>query len=120
MALSVILVDDHAPMREMLATVFQRAGATVREAHAAAAALALYENASADLVVLDQSMPGMSGVELIAALRARGATARLILISGHKSAELAAQARAAGADAVLVKPVSPRALMETVNAVMAA
>lgn len=118
MPLSVLIVDDHAPMRDLLAAVFTRAGASVREACDGQAALTALEAAPADLVVADQSMPGMSGVALIEALRARGTTARLILISGHKSAELSAQARAAGADAVLVKPVSPRALMETVNALL--
>ena len=120
MTLSVIIVDDHAPMREMLNAVFSRAGAAVREAGDGATALALFDAAPADLVVMDQSMPGMSGVALIAALRARSSTLGLILISGHKDAALTAEARAAGADAVLVKPVSPRALMETVNAAMAA
>jgi len=120
MPLSVIIVDDHAPMREMLATVFTRAGADVREAASGAAALALYEDAQADLVVMDQSMPGLSGVALIERLRAHSQSVRLILVSGHKSAALTAEARAAGADAVLAKPISPRALMETVNTLMAA
>lgn len=119
MSLSVIVVDDHAPMRELLATVFTRAGAAVREAQSGDEALTLYDESAADLVVLDQNMPGLSGVELTAQLRARAAGLALILISGDKSAALAAQARAAGADAVLVKPVSPRMLIEAVNAVMA-
>jgi len=118
MALSVIIVDDHAPMRELLAAVFTRAGAEVREARTGAGALAIYDEAGADLIVTDHNMPEMTGVELIAALRARGCAGGLILLSGHKSAALAAEAREAGADAVLVKPVSPRVLMETVNALL--
>jgi DNA-binding response OmpR family regulator len=43
-----------------------------------------------------------------------------MLITGHKNEALAAEARAAGADAVLVKPLSPRELMQAVNALMAA
>lgn len=119
MALSVLIVDDHQPMREMLSAVFMRAGASVREAQNGAAALALFDETAPDLIVMDQSMPGMTGVALIAALRARSAAVRLILLSGHKSPALAEEARQAGADAVLVKPVSPRVLMETVNAAMA-
>lgn len=120
MTLSVILVDDHPPMRELLAAVFTRAGALVREAESAAQATLLFDQNGADLVVMDQNMPGMSGVELIAQLRARSTTLGLILVTGQKSAALAEEARQAGADAVMVKPVSPRALMETVNAIAAA
>ncbi|HRP10832.1 MAG TPA: response regulator, partial [Terricaulis sp.] len=97
MALSVIIVDDHAPMRELLATVFARVGAEVREARSGAQALALYDEASADIIVTDQNMPEMTGVALIAALRARGCAGGLILLSGHKSTALAAEAREAGA-----------------------
>jgi CheY-like chemotaxis protein len=118
MPFSVLIVDDHEPMRTLLGAVFTRAGAMVREARDGATALALFEQAPADVVVMDQSMPGMSGVALIAALRARSGAVRLILLSGHKSPALSDEARQAGADAVLAKPVSPRLLMETVNAVL--
>ncbi|MBC7768161.1 MAG: response regulator, partial [Phycisphaerales bacterium] len=72
-------------------------------------------------VLADQRMPGMDGLAFIRAVRAdedlRGA--RIVMISGAMSDEHAAAARAAGADAVLVKPVSPRALLETIERVMA-
>ena len=116
MALSVLIVDDHAPIARCWPRCSARARAMVRQAASGQEALALYDAAAADLVLADQTMPGTEGVALIAALRARAGAARLILVSGHKSAELYARAREAGADAVLVKPVSPRALMETVNA----
>ena len=120
MALSVLIVDDYEPLRAMMRTVFARAGAEVREAANGAEALRAFEAAPADLVLMDQSMPGMSGLALLAGLRARSATVRLIMLTGHSAPSLAEDARRAGADAVLVKPVAPRALMEAVNAVMAA
>lgn len=120
MPLSVLIVDDYEPLRAMMRSVFTQAGAEVREAGDAAAALAAFEAAPADLVLMDQTMPGMSGVALLAALRARSSTVRLIMLTGHGAPALAEQARAAGADAVLVKPMAPRALMQAVNAVMAA
>jgi two-component system chemotaxis response regulator CheY len=121
MGLRVLIVDDNAPFRQMLAAVFTRAGgAAVREAENGAAALAQFDDAPADLVLLDQSMPGMNGTALLAALRARSSAVRLMLITGHKNEALAAEARAAGADAVLVKPLGPRELMQAVNALMAA
>ena len=119
MSLAVIIVEDHAPMWEMLASVFRRAGADVREAPAARAGLALFEQFGADLVVLDQTMPSMTAVPLILELRARDPTLRLILLSGRNDPELREEARQAGADAVLLKPVSPRELMGHVNALMA-
>lgn len=120
MTLSVLIVDDHEQFRTLMRAVFARAGAEVREASNGEAAIAAFDAAPTDVVLMDQTMPGMSGVALAGALRARSNTVRLILASGHKDAALSASAHDAGADAVLVKPISPRTLMETVNALMGA
>jgi two-component system, chemotaxis family, chemotaxis protein CheY len=120
MPLSVLIVDDYEPLRAMVRSVFARAGADVREAHDGAAALSVFDAAPADIVLMDQNMPGMSGLALLTALRARSGAVRLIMLTGHGAPALAEAARAAGADAVLVKPVAPRELMSAVNAVMAA
>lgn len=116
----ILIVDDHEQFRTMLATVFQRAGIAAREARDGPSALAAFEAEPAELVLLDQSMPGMKGVDAAKALRARSSTVRIVLISGHKSVELNEEAHAAGVDLVLTKPISPRALMEAINALMQA
>ena len=118
MSLDVLIVDDHEPMRAMLRAVLERSGAAarVREASCGAQALALMAERSAQLVLCDQSMPGMSGVELLLRLRATPAHAgvRVLLLSGHTDAEFTKAAEAAGADAVLVKPIKPSALLRAI------
>jgi two-component system chemotaxis response regulator CheY len=120
--LDVLIVDDHEPMRTLLARVLAKAGLTkIRTAPDAGDALAQLADRAASLILVDWNLPGMSGVELISAVRASAAFshARIIMISGHTSDEHANEARAAGADAVLVKPVSPRDLLAAIEALFA-
>lgn len=115
-ALSVLIVDDHEPMRTLLRRVLERAGAEVREAEHGAAALALLAERGAALVICDRAMPGMNGAELVRAVRADPAHAqtRILMLTGHAGAAIAEEARAAGVDAVLVKPLAPSALLKAI------
>lgn len=119
MKLDVLIVDDHAPMRVMLRRIMEKSDETarVREARHGAEAIALLNEAIADVILCDQSMPGMSGIELIANLRAdpRHDHTCILLISGHADPALAESARAAGANQVLVKPISARTLLEAIS-----
>ena len=124
-ALDILIVDDNASMRALLTRVLSAAGASdIRTACDGREALEQLAARPARLILLDQSMPGMSGLELAQHVRANaeapGATARIVMLSGHADAAHLAAARAAGADEVLVKPVSPRVLLERIAAVFAA
>lgn len=113
--LNVLIVDDHAGMRELLRKVLERAGVgRVREAANGLEALAMLEEEAAGLILADQNMPGMSGAEFIARVRsdARWRAARVLLITGD------ARAEAGDADALLVKPVAPRDLLAAIEQVM--
>jgi two-component system chemotaxis response regulator CheY len=117
--LDVLIVDDHEAMRAMLARALGAAGVQhVRAAADAPSALGQLRQRRADLILADHNMPGEDGLSLIAAVRgdAKLRGARIIMISGHADAGHAEAARSAGADAVLVKPVSPRELMSTIAA----
>ncbi|ANP45601.1 response regulator [Candidatus Viadribacter manganicus] len=120
--LDVLIVDDHEGMRTLLTRVLVRVGVTrVRQAANGADALAALKARPASLVLADRNMPGMSGLAFIEAARADTALAhaRIIMISGDTSAEHRAAARAAGADAVLEKPVTPRSLLNAIEALFA-
>jgi two-component system chemotaxis response regulator CheY len=115
-------VDDHEAMRAVLARALSAAGvARVRATADAAEALALLRERRANLILTDQTLPGMDGLAFIAAVRADAALAgaRIVMISGHADAVHAEAARSAGADAVLEKPVSPRALMAAIGVLLA-
>jgi DNA-binding NarL/FixJ family response regulator len=118
--LDVLIVDDHEGMRAMLRKMLERAGVgAVREAPSGADGLVLLAALDADLVLCDQTMPEMDGLSFLRAARAAGSQARAIVISGRDDAGFADMARAAGADAVLVKPVSPRDVLAAIERVLA-
>lgn len=119
-ALDILIVDDHAGMRALLSTVLARAGAErVRQAASGAEALALLEERPAALILADQMMPEMDGIAFTEQVRAEGSDARIIMITGRAEPRYAEAAAAAGANAVLVKPISPRALIEAIEALFA-
>lgn len=116
--LDVLIVDDHEAMRAMLARVMEAAGATrVREASRGEQGLELQAQAPAHLILVDSGMPGLDGLGFINAVRgdARYGTPCIVMITGRADPDLADAAHAAGANAVMVKPVSPRDLISKVQ-----
>lgn len=123
LALDVLIVDDHEPMRAMLRKVLERAGvASVRDAASGKAALELLQERSAQLILVDQTMPEMDGLTLVDRVRADPsyAGARVIMLTGRADAPHAEAARNAGVDAVLVKPVAPSELLAAIERVLSA
>jgi CheY-like chemotaxis protein len=115
-ALDVLVVDDHEAMRTLLRKVLERAGVgSVREAAGGAEALEALQEQPAHLILVDQNMPGMGGADFVARVRASGASARIVMITGDARA-----VAPDGADAVLVKPISPRDLIAALNALLSA
>jgi CheY-like chemotaxis protein len=120
--LDVLIVDDHEAMRALLARVLSKAGVgRLRTAMSAAEALATLNERPAALILADRNMPGMDGLAFVAAVRADPAlsAAKVIMISGTAGADHTAAARAAGADTVLVKPVTMGDLLAAINALFA-
>lgn len=115
-SLEILIVDDHDPMRAILEKALRAAGAAnVRGAEDASQALVLLAERPADLVIADLMMPGMDGLAFVAALRAdpRLAHARIVMITGY--ANVADEARTAGADVVLLKPITPPELLAAIE-----
>jgi DNA-binding NarL/FixJ family response regulator len=117
--LRVMLVDDHALVREGLRHVL---GATrdievVAEAGDGDEALRLAEESHPDIVVQDLSLPGTGGLELTAQLRARLPTVRVLILSVHDHPEYVLGAVRAGAQGYLRKDTSPAELRDALRAV---
>jgi CheY-like chemotaxis protein len=100
--------------RVLLSRLLQDAGHEPIFAPNGRSAIRVFERSPADLVVTDLSMPEMDGLELIEALREDDPWLRIIAVSGFGETKLA-QAKAAGAVAVLAKPVDPGALLEAIE-----
>jgi anti-anti-sigma factor len=113
----VLVADDNADMREYLARLLG-ARYRVQTVSDGAAALAAATAQCPDLIVSDVMMPGMDGLELVAALRADPRTARvpMVLLSARAGQEAAAEGLTAGADDYLVKPFTAGELLARVGA----
>jgi CheY-like chemotaxis protein len=114
----VLVADDEEDIRALVCLAVRKAGgAEVTAVADGTAALAAARNGLPDLAVLDVSMPGATGLEVCAALRADPATAgiRILLLSAGASLEDVARGLAAGADAYLAKPFSVAGLVHQVR-----
>ena len=106
----VLVVEDNDTMREGMVAVLQKEGYSVVDAGDGAAALALLEKKPADLVITDQRMAGMEGLELLQKIKTRWPGAEVVLITAFGTVELAVEAMKAGAWDFLTKPFSGEAL----------
>jgi YesN/AraC family two-component response regulator len=79
----VLIVDDEAGIRELICSVLAMKGYETLEAKNGLQALELARQCPCDLIITDQVMPGMNGLELIEQLSAERYPARYLLISGY-------------------------------------
>lgn len=114
----VLLVEDNVDAAETLKAFLEMEGHEVETAHDGTTGLAALMAQDFDVLVCDIGLPGMDGLEVLAALRASGKSAQPMAIglSGYGQAEDRSRALAAGFDHYLVKPVSPDALLALVTA----
>jgi PAS domain S-box-containing protein len=103
----VLVVDDNADAAASLALLLQFSGHEVHVAHEGEAALRLADAVRPDAVLLDVGMPGMDGYEVARRLRQRPGTKDLVIIAvtGYGAEADRRQARAAGFDHHLTKPI---------------
>jgi len=103
----VMVVEDDAEERALLADVLEELGFVVEQAPDAGVALALLdEGAEVELLISDQNMPGMSGVELARTVAERHPEVRTVLLTAYSDEEMCRRAVEANAVTVLSKPLS--------------
>jgi DNA-binding NarL/FixJ family response regulator len=111
----LLLVDDHAVVRRGIRAILedQLSGVAVSEASSGDEALAALETAF-DGVVLDLSMPGRSGIDLLAEIKHRWPKLPVLIMSLHAEDHFAVRALRAGASGYLTKAAAPDELVEAV------
>ena len=117
----VLVVDDEPDVGNLLELTFSRAGLTVTKAADGAECLKLLREMTPDAIVLDLMMPGISGFELLAALKSRYAPDCLpavIILSACDDMESKVKGFMLGACQYLVKPVARARLVEVVRAAL--
>ena len=119
--ISVMLVDDHAVVREGYRRLIEKHAdmQVVAEAADGAAAYQQYKSHRPDVVVLDLSMPGKGGIEVIRHLRQWDESARILVFTMHQTAAYAVQAFKAGARGYVTKSSAPQFLLQAVREVFA-
>lgn len=106
----VLVVEDSAIVRDALAIVLDAYGYRTAAAGSVDEAVRAARAAAPDAMLLDLTLPDGDGLDVLRALGADAPAAALAL-TGHDDAETAAECRAAGCRAVLVKPVPAAALV---------
>ncbi len=117
----VLTVDDHPLLREGIAAVIQgQADMTLAgEASSGADAVAQFRALRPDVTLMDVQMPGMNGIDAIAAIRAEFPAARIIVLTTYEGDVLASRAIKAGAAGYLLKGMLRKELLDTIRAVHA-
>lgn len=119
--LRVLIVDDHAVVREGIARILGATGEgwTVGEASGGFQALDWLRQQRADVAIVDLSMPGMSGLELVKRIRAEFGRLPVLVLSMHAEEQYAMRAFKAGANGYITKDGASDELIRAVHKVAA-
>src|SRR5579863_402705 len=110
----VAIVDDDGDVRDVLDALLEQAGHTVRTYQSGRQLLDDPALGDVACLIVDQNMPGMSGLDLLTALETAGRTIPSILITGVPDEDIAEEARAIGAIEVFGKPIDFARLLQLV------
>jgi len=115
----LLIVDDHPVVRDGLAAIlsYQPDMEVVGEADTGLAAIDGFERQAPDITLMDLSLPGISGVDAILAIRRRNPKARIIVLTTFSGDIHALKALKAGAVAYLLKDASRADLLDTIRKV---
>ena len=115
----IAIVDDDQAVRDSLRFLLEGAGHHIDTYESAARFLAEAEPARIACLVLDQQMPEVSGLELLAQLRSRGVELPVFLMVSTSAAAVSRRARELGVLDVLEKPLAADELLPRLGAVIA-
>src|SRR5690606_22012011 len=111
----ILVVDDEANIRRMLARLLEAEGHRAREAGDGAAALEAVAAAEPEVVLLDLALPGADGIAVLQTLRERRPDLPIVMMSGRATLGDAVRATKLGAFHFLEKPLSPEAVLLAVQ-----
>jgi len=117
---SIVIADDHAFLREGIKKTIQDEidMKIVGEASNANEAMAIIKDLEPDVVIMDISMPGKSGLEVLKDLKAMKKKYRILILSMHPEDRFAIRALKAGAAGYLTKESAPDELVKAIRTVL--
>lgn len=115
---TILVVDDEADLREMLQSIFTRAGYTkILTAASGSEAITLWREQHPDLIILDVMLPGMDGYEVLKIIREKSRVP-VLMLTARGEAEDKYSRFESGADDYLVKPFLSKELLLRVQAIL--
>jgi two-component system response regulator PilR (NtrC family) len=114
----ILVIDDELDILEVMDGLLTSAGYEVATAESGAAAIERAKQAVFDLAITDLRMPGLSGVDTIAALKGLNPRLPVIVVSGYISDESARSCRQQGAARIVAKPISIDELLHAVGSTL--
>jgi DNA-binding response OmpR family regulator len=115
----ILLIEDEAALREATAAFLESEGFHVVAAEDGRKGLETALKGTADLIVMDLMLPSMSGLEICRALREKGVSSPIIMVTGRKRDEIdKVMGLDLGADDYLLKPFGQRELLARIHAVL--
>jgi DNA-binding response OmpR family regulator len=113
--LKILVVDDEKDVRDMIATMLNRAGYETVTAEDGESAIKAFESSNCSIVLLDWSMPEMSGLEVAERIQ-EIRDAYIVMVTGRAKGEIGEMSLEAGARDYIEKPFEPAELIECVKA----
>jgi CheY-like chemotaxis protein len=118
--LKILVIEDHSTQLKLAHHVLSAAGHDVTDAAAAEAAFANIKNERPELILLDLSLPGMDGLEIVAKLKADPETRAIpvVAVTSYPERYPLATAMQAGCDHYILKPLNTRLLSAQLTEVL--
>ncbi len=111
----IVLADDHPIFLEGLQRLLQTQFDVIGTASTGGALVDLVAESAPDLVVTDYSMPGLTGVEAVRALKARGINCKVVMLTMHEDVEYALEALELGIDGYVLKRAASSELISAIK-----
>lgn len=111
----ILIVDDEHDITTVLGDVLEGRGYITTAAHNAAEAIEAYKNDQFDIVITDLKMPGLTGLDLLAAIKNQNSSATVIIMTGYATVETAIDALKKGAYDYILKPFKIGELLQVVD-----
>jgi DNA-binding NarL/FixJ family response regulator len=116
---TVLIADDHTIVAEGLVKLLSRRFDVVATVADGTALIEAAERLRPDIIVADLNMPSISGLEAMEQLQKRGVASKVVILTMHREASLAAKAMRAGASAFLLKHSAGNELIDAIDEVLA-
>jgi two-component system phosphate regulon response regulator PhoB len=113
-----LIVEDEAPIRELLALIMVREGYQVQTSGSSDLAIELLQQNAFDLMIVDWMLPIMSGIDLIRKVRSMGNSIPVLMVTAKSQAEDIVMGLDAGADDYITKPFDANILKARVQALI--